>query len=149
MKSLPPATGGPLQRPPCPYARRPWHSDSILHGTLVRGSGPSVYIVDLAGRHFINSAGTFNSCEYQWNDVKATPDSALNMMFNSSTVSGPPCPQSLVQPPGQSVYYFDNGFKKHIPGAGLFESCGYNWDQIVIVNPPSGSGQFDESAMTL
>lgn len=125
----------PISGPPCPYTRDPWYHEATMDGSLVKGSGPAVYVLSGGKKRHIVSATLFNTCGYEWNDVVAVSDSTLSLIPNGSSVTSAPCPYTLIQrSSGGAVYVMLATLKKGITSPGVFNACGYVWGDIVTLS---------------
>ncbi len=74
------ATGAPLSGPPCPHVLPP-------DGSLVKGSGPEVYVMEGGLKRHIPDLATFAAMGFLWGNLNNIPDSVLN-----SITTGEPLP---------------------------------------------------------
>ena len=75
----PPAA--PLSGPPCPHVLPP-------NGSLVKGSGPEVYVMEGGVKRHIPDLATFAAMGFLWGNLNNIPDSVLN-----SIPTGEPLPE--------------------------------------------------------
>ena len=120
--------------PPCPYTRDPWYHEARMEGTLIQGSGDPVYILTGDQKRHITSPAAFNACGYKSNDIVAVPDSTLSLIPSGSSITGPPCPYTLIKGSSDAVYVMLATLKKHIVSRSVFDGCGYIWGEIVTLS---------------
>jgi hypothetical protein len=65
------ATGTPLSGPPCPHVLPP-------DGSLVKGSGPEVYVMEGGVKRHVPNPATFAGMGFLWGNVNLLPDSVLS-----------------------------------------------------------------------
>lgn len=61
--------------------------DDYPDGSLVKGSGPEVYLVELGKRRWITSPSVFEKYEFQWSNIIQISDSKLNKIKQTDNVS--------------------------------------------------------------
>ena len=74
--------GVSLGGPPCPYPE----------GSLLKGSGAQVYVVQYRQLRLITSSAVLTACGYQSSEIKAIPDAALSGLPAGPNLAGTPCP---------------------------------------------------------
>ena len=79
------AEGAQLAGPPCPKL-------GLLNGTLMRGTGPEVWVIHNGERRHVMSPAVFSGCGYKWGDVNLLADSTVNSFPRGPNVTGGPCP---------------------------------------------------------
>ena len=80
-----PGLGPAMTGPPCP-------AYSLLHGTLVKGAGPELYVIDRGTRRHITDPLVFDVCGYHWGNMNQVPDGLLATVPIGAPVSGSSCP---------------------------------------------------------
>lgn len=60
---------------------------SYPDGTLLKGSGVNVYVIEKGVRRFIPDERTFNSMGYNWNAIKVIPDSDLSSIPQGTDIA--------------------------------------------------------------
>ncbi len=83
ISSIP--SGAPVSGAPCPVFSAP-------DGTLVKGSGPAVYVLAGGQRRAVASPSVMTACGYRWGDIDSVPDSTLATAPEGPLVTGAPCP---------------------------------------------------------
>jgi len=78
-------SGPSLSGSSCPAVHLP-------QGSLIKGSGPAVYVIDQSQKRHIASAEVFQSCHYDWRNVTVISDKTLAGIPLGSPLTGPPCP---------------------------------------------------------
>jgi N-acetylmuramoyl-L-alanine amidase len=126
------ATGASISGPPCPMFMP-------TEGSLIKGSGPSVYVIEASKKRSIQSAAVFETCHYRWGNVSTIPDSALTRIPSGSALSAAPCPAphlpegALVKGSGPAIYVIHQSKRRHIVSAQLFQSCHYDWADVMTI----------------
>lgn len=101
-------------------------------GTVIQGEGPEVYLVEGDKIRHITSAALFLSKGYSWgNIVKVSNEELLahalgkNLLFADN---------ALIKGGAPTVYLIENGKRKSISSAILFEKQGFRWQDIITLN---------------
>ena len=111
-------------------------------GTLIKGSGPTVYVVEnQAGENTIRSLvdlDNFNRLGYNFNQVITVPDSELPKQ------TGEPYGKNITTHPNgtlirdansPTVYYIINGERHSMTSLSIFHSHRFNFNQVVLSVP--------------
>lgn len=106
-------------------------------GTLVTSSSsPEVYIIKNGKKRHIPSAQAFNRWGFSWQNINEIAAGQLDSYPEDE----------LIQATGQpSVYLICAGMKKHIPSPQVFESYGFDWDDISVISPEELADYLDVS----
>lgn len=115
-------------------------------GTLIKGSGPSIYLLQNGQKRFIPSAEVYFSYSQNWNYYVAISDSRLNdypngpdLLFREGT---------LVKASNNVNVYqieYPSSTKRFITSPDVFLGLGYQWEDIIttssaiISQHPTGS----------
>jgi hypothetical protein len=84
LDSIP--SGEPISGPPCPRLSPP-------AGSLIRGSGDPVYVMQGGLKRHILNWEAFSACGYLWGNVNRIADSALASIPTGDDLAGDVCPQ--------------------------------------------------------
>lgn len=94
-------------------------------GALIMAtSSPEVYVVKNGRKRHIPSAFAFEKLGYRWNNIKKISKKILDSYSED---------ELLKASDGSAVYIIIAGMKRHIPSAEVFESYGFNWDDISVI----------------
>lgn len=99
-------------------------------GTLLRGSGPAVYIVQYGLKRHVVSLENFLVRGYDWNDVVPVSDSLLNAIPTGNPLLDALATGNLLKGSSADVYAMENGYKRHAVNVDVFLACGYYWDAL-------------------
>ncbi|NJM59204.1 MAG: M23 family metallopeptidase [Oscillatoriales cyanobacterium RU_3_3] len=103
------------------------------HGSLVKGSGNPVYLIQGNLRRHVPDPETFNFMGINWGDVQSISDDHLNGI--GLGVSLPSRKNgALVHGSDGKVYLMENGQRRHIPNPETFNAMGLNWGAIQYVS---------------
>lgn len=78
-------------------------------------------------RHYIPTPEVFDGYGYNWNEIITVSSSEVNAYPKASLVK-------LADDPRVYVIDTDKGSRRHLPTPQVFESYGYNWDQIITIS---------------
>ncbi len=110
--------------------------DAEADGSLLKGSGPAVYVMAGGTRRHVASPSVFNACGYKWDAVREVPDDRISALTAGVPLTAAPCPLflppdgSLIQGTLASVYVMDAGLKRHVAGPSIMTACGYAWGNV-------------------
>ena len=97
-------------------------------GTLLKGSGPKVYLIYQGTKRWITSARVFNRRNYRWDSIVEVSDEYLSMYPDGDDIP------NLIRAEGRpEVYHLASGVRRHIPNIEIFNSYGFLWDEVEIV----------------
>jgi hypothetical protein len=119
-------TGGALSGPPCPHLLP-------ADGTLVRGTGPEVYVMQGGLKRHIPSLATFAGMGLLWGNVNIVPNSSLNSIPTGDALLDFLANGNLLRGTGPEVYVMQGGAKRHITSSAALSACGYGWDAVRII----------------
>jgi len=105
-------------------------------GTLIKGSGPAVFVVSNGQKRPLVSASAFLGLGYKWGNIKKIRDPEV-----SEYDTGDPVEEDSSFPDGSlvrldgtaGVYRIEGGKKKPIRSSDVFVSNGYHWGEILVV----------------
>jgi len=105
------------------------------NGSLIKGSGPKVYLIENNSKRWITSATAFASNDYQWEAIITITDSELNLYLNGKNITSSISnfDKKLLRGSGPKVYLIESGKKRWVTTAIAFISNGYQWNDIIIV----------------
>jgi len=99
-------------------------------GTVIKGSGPAVYLVSAAGKKKIFPAGeVFLANGYSWGAIQSVADLHLSCYTDDGFVlfhDG-----ALVKDSRPAVYLIEGGLKRIFPSAEVFLLTGHQWGNII------------------
>lgn len=113
----------------------------IRPGTLIKGQGPTIYILDLIGdkeyKRPIGSAATFEALGLHWDDIWPNYEYDLSVY-----TTGPTITTSTKHPNGMlvklnsnpTIYVLDNGKRRPFSSWASFASAGYLVSDIVTIS---------------
>jgi len=104
-------------------------------GTLIKGIGPKVYVIENGEKRWITTAGIFVSRGYKWENIITVSDNELGSYIEGQKISSQNLKPdgTLIKGIGPKVYVIENGEKRWITTAGIFSIKGYEWDKVVNV----------------
>jgi FtsP/CotA-like multicopper oxidase with cupredoxin domain len=124
-------------------------------GTLVKSSGPGVYVTDFIGgvyeKRLINTPTTFENFSFHWEDIVTISDSELGSLTDGAMVTS----SDTSRPNGQllnatgGVYFLEEGQKRGITSPLAFDSNGFRWDRIIMVSPVTINSYPDANKVTV
>lgn len=102
--------------------------------TLLKGSGPEVYVVEDGIRRWIPNPTIFSAYLFDWNKVKFVTDDVLNNYPKGANVSNTFINGTLVKSDkNPRVYVWDNTKFRWISDPYIFSSNNFSWGDIIIV----------------
>jgi hypothetical protein len=110
--------------------------DVLATGSLIKGSGAGVYVMDGGKRRPIPSPTVLTACGYGWDAINAVPDARLWRVPAGPAVDGVDCPRlvpprgSLVRNPAGTVFLVNDGVRRGFPNIATFEARGGNWGNV-------------------
>ena len=111
---------------------------SYPDGTLLKGEGsPKIYVIKEGKKKWIKTAEEFIAGGYKWEDVKTISQEELDSIpdyTGGTTPSTYPDGTLLKTPESFKVYVIINQKKKWIPTPEVFETLGYQWGSITIID---------------
>lgn len=99
--------------------------------SLVKGSGPPVYIIVRGQRRWIPDSQTFDALGLNWGAIMQVPDSELESIPRGPDY--PSLPGQVVKGTGPAVYLLQNGYRRVVPDPETFEAIGLRWDSIRVI----------------
>jgi hypothetical protein len=98
--------------------------------SLLRGSGPSIFVARAGLKRYIPGIATFNGRGFLWANIDKIHDFYLNSLPQGNDVLDVRTTGQLIQTSRPEVYVMDNGVKRHVVSSVLFTNCGYTWTSI-------------------
>lgn len=108
-------------------------NNGIPDGSLVKGSGPDVYLLQLGLRRHVFSLQNFVAWGFSFANVRTVSDTELAAYPVGQPLLDLFATGGLIQGSGPAVYVMDGGVKRHAVSAEMFAQCGYQWDQITHI----------------
>lgn len=99
----------------------------ILDGSLVKGSGPAVYLIENKARRPLPSPGVLES-HFRWNEIINFADTDLHLYPESSALGYRD--GSLIHTPDGTVWIVSDGKRRGFTSAEAFTGLGYSWSNI-------------------
>ena len=101
-------------------------------GTLVRGDGDKVYVIDGGKRRHIVDAETFNACGYDWSKITRVSERDLAMYAVGEDKSKIAFADgALIKGSGPRIYMIENGKKRWVTSPEAFVKNRFNWSSVV------------------
>lgn len=100
--------------------------EALGEGALMKvADSDKVYVVKSGKRFWVRTAAAFEAAGYNWSDIQTVTLADLNAR-----------PEAILFKTADSsnVYLVSQGLCRHIPSAGVFESYGYSWSDIITVS---------------
>lgn len=111
-------------------------SDMIYpDGTLaINNRDNKVYLIENKQRREITSVALFNALNYQWGNVISITEDEMDH-FPTGVKMAYPNGTLIKANDSAAVYLIENGNRKEITSLTLFEKLGYNWSQVINIEP--------------
>lgn len=122
------------------------------NGTLVRGSGPAIYVIENNRRRHITSAKVLKDMGYKIGQVKKIKDEEL------ASIPGGPAVESgakkidgtlIRTKKNPAIYILDYGKRCHIAEWNVFQASGYSWKDVKIISEEEMAGYPQDAPMVL
>jgi len=110
--------------------------DVLADGSLIRGSGPAVYVMQGDGRRWVNNPDVMTACAYGWDAIQTLTNSVLLAVPEFGALYGQPCPMpsppngALWKGSGPAVYFMNGGLKRHVPNLLTFNATALRWGNV-------------------
>jgi len=136
------AEGPPLSGAPCPrFAPR--------DGTLLRGSGAAVYVVQGGIKRHVPNLLTFEVRRYRFENVDAVQDAVLSLLATGHPLVDIAVAGNLIGASGRpEVYVIQGGAKRHVAGLEVMSACGYGFDSVNVISAGTVDGITSSPALT-
>jgi len=95
-------------------------------GTLLKGTGPMVYVMDGGAKRHISSPDVMTACGYSWEAIQLASDPALGAVASGPPLASAPCAKfspadgSTLTGNVPHVYLIKGGLKRHVPNPATF-----------------------------
>jgi hypothetical protein len=99
--------------------------------TVLRGSGPEIFLVVEGRRRWIPNQTTFDVLGLDGQSVKTIPDEELNSIPRGADY--PSLAGTLVKGTGPDVYQLENGKRRLIPDMETFKKLGLRWESVQYI----------------
>jgi len=110
---------------------KPLTKDSPLpDGSVIQGPENKMFLIDEGNRRYIPSPNIFRS-RFDWSDVISVTQAKLDAFPRGNKVLFPP---GLLLADSQGVFLSGNGTKRPIYSPTIFESYGFQWENIRFVS---------------
>ncbi len=136
LNSIPTSTA--LSGPPCPHLSPP-------SGSLIKGSGATIYVTKGGLKRRIADTITFGANGFLWGNINRIPDSSLDDIPTGHSLLDAKADGNLLKASNAGVYVMENGLRRLIKSPGVLVDCGYGWDAVKVIpdavlgSIPSGS----------
>jgi len=103
-------------------------------GTLIRGSGPEVYVLEHGVKRWIPDPTIFKNLFYDWEKIKNVTDETLNGFPSGAKISSDYSDGALLRfDKSPKVFLLDNSRLRWVPDPNIFNSNNFSWENIVAV----------------
>lgn len=108
---------------------------SFRCGSLIRGTDQTIYIIEDGRKRPIAKAADFERMGYRWESVLSIPDEQLSAIPTGNPISANDrYPNgTLVRGSDETVYLLAQNRRCVIPSVQVFQSWGYQWEQVVAI----------------
>ena len=125
LNSIP--TGTTLSGPPCPHLSPP-------SGSLIKGSGATIYVMQGGLKRRIADPTTFGANGFLWGNINRIPDSSLDDIPTGHSLLDAKADGNLLKASSAGVYVMENGLRRLIKSPGVLVDCGYGWDAVKVIS---------------
>lgn len=110
--------------------------DYLPKSSLIKGSGPKVYVLENRVKRWIPSPDVFNHFNYRWDNINIISDTLLGYYPEGEELSKyDDYPDgSLVKGSGPEIYLVENGKRRWITSPGVMEKYQLEWRNIIRIN---------------
>ena len=109
----------------------------FANGSLIKGSGYKVYVINGSEKFWIENADVFNELGYKWNWIQEVESSVLNEYKEEKSIKSSrshPDGTLIKYSDSHAVYLLENKKKRSFSSAESFIRNGYSWDRIIIIS---------------
>lgn len=106
-------------------------------GSLIKGDGPSIYVLENNQKRWIESPEIFSGLGYRWENIINVSSTELDRYAQGSNVTNVLVhPNSTILRTADSpkIYYIEGGQKRHIGSPSVFNAQFYSQNIITISN---------------
>jgi hypothetical protein len=104
--------------------------DNYPNGTLLKGSGPAIYVMSGGLKRHMPNMETFEVRRYDWSRIFTLPDSVVDSIPTGRTLPSALADGNMFMGSGPQVYVMQGGTKRHVLSEAVFTACGYGWDAV-------------------
>lgn len=109
-------------------------ASTFSNGTLIKGSGPEIYVLEHGTKRWISTAKIFSSLFYSWDKVKIVSDDTLTSFPNGAKMGSAFSDGILLKSDkGLKVYLYDGGKLRWISSAAIFDSNNFSWENVFVI----------------
>jgi len=110
--------------------------DYLPKSSLIKGSGPKVYVLENRVKRWIPSAEIFESLGYNWNNINIISDTLLGYYPDGKNLSKyDNYPNgTLLKGSGPEIYLIENGERRWITGPEVMEKYQLEWRNIIRID---------------
>lgn len=101
---------------------------SFPTSTLIRGSGPGVYVMRDGLKRGIPNVATFEANGFDWDDVLGVPDFTLDDVPTGKMLPNVIATGNLIRGAASGLHVMDGGLKRPIDVDVFLDACGYDSD---------------------
>jgi hypothetical protein len=131
--SVPALVPPPIPAPPPQTPEAELHARASKDGFLFREAGSqTIYIVQNGTKFPVQSEAELRALGYSADRVEEVPSGALNFLHDK-----PPEKTLMRERDQKTVYYWENGQKRHVTSDTLFDKLGVKWSDVKVV--PKGA----------
>ncbi|MBU4338515.1 lamin tail domain-containing protein [Patescibacteria group bacterium] len=107
---------------------------TFSNGTLVKGSGPEVYVLEHGIKRWIPNPAIFKNLFYDWGKIKKVADDMLNSFPNGNNMGKIFSDGALLKSDkSPKVYLYDNGKLRWVTDPNIFNSNDFSWENITVI----------------
>ncbi len=106
-------------------------------GTVIQGSGPTVYVISEGKKRPFVSVNAFNGLGYKWGIIKRVSDAHLSLYETGEAISeNSSYPEgALIQQEGDpTVWQIKDGKRKPVPSISVFNANKWGWNYVLKAN---------------
>ncbi|MCH8814217.1 MAG: hypothetical protein IH957_03840 [Chloroflexi bacterium] len=107
----------------------PWRISVVISsfptGTLIRGSGPGVYVMRDGLKRGIPNVATFEANGFDWDDVSGIPNSNIDGVPTGKMLPNVIATGNLIRGTVSGLHVMDGGLKRPID-SDVLDACGYD-----------------------
>ncbi len=103
-------------------------------GSLIRGSGTSIYMMSGGLKRHIPNGHTFEAYHFNWGAITTIADTSLAAVPTGDPLLNVLADGNLIKGPGAEIYVMDGGQKRHVTSPETFNGCGYGWGDYVLLS---------------
>lgn len=107
--------------------------DYLPKSSLIKGSGPKVYVLENRIKHWIPSPEVFNYFKYQWGSINVISDTLLGYYPDGENLDKyDDYPEgSLLKGSGPEIYLIEKGERRLIASEAVMEKYQFEWQNVI------------------